>query len=435
MLRKRHFTSPIITKLEYDLIEGNKSVLDEFWKKIELTGAPIIESFESDEDYKLVTFIVRGTIETKNAVIITALANQDDVITNNVCERIENTNVFYKTFKVLNGTRTIYTISMNNNLRYNRFYDNIILNWHTCSPDPFNPKKFYQRYRREGKRIEIEYSVLEMPDAKPRLWTLKDDTIHSGKVVEFDFPSQILNMNRKIWVYTPPNFSKSGVKYHFLVIFDGKAFLDFTQPQIMFDNLISKNKIPPLVAVFIHNYSGFQRGKDLDCYPPFADFIAKELVNWARQKYHISSDPNKAVLMGSSSGALGAAFIGYKYSDTFRNILSQSGFYGWFPGNIFFQRMRYYFGKDFIRWWDKEDEEEPFWLIRQFNKSRTLPLKFYVNVGNLETRTMPSVHRFRDMLKEKGYEHYYEEYPGGHEYIAWREHLPEGLIYLIGIES
>lgn len=137
--------------------------------------------------------------------------------------------------------------------------------------------------------------------------------------------------------------------------------------------------------------------------------------------------------MGSSSGALGAAFIGYTYPDTFRNILSQSGFYGWFPGNIFFQRMRYYFGKDFIRWWDKADEQEPFWLIRQFYKSRTLPLKFYVNVGNLETRTMPSVHRFRDMLKEKGYEHYYEEYPGGHEYIAWREHLPEGLIYLIGV--
>jgi enterochelin esterase-like enzyme len=36
------------------------------------------------------------------------------------------------------------------------------------------------------------------------------------------------------------------------------------------------------------------------------------------------------------------------------------------------------------------------------------------------------------MLEEMGYEHYYEEYPCGHEYIAWREYLPEGLIYLIG---
>ena len=432
MLRKKHFTSPIISKLEQDLIGGKKSALDEFWKKVEQTGAPIIEPFEVDENYKLVTFVVPGTKETKNAVIITALANQDDVLTNNICERIENTNIFYKTFKVLNGTRTIYTISKNNNLRYNRFYDNIILNWHTCSPDPFNSKKFYQRYRREGQRIEIEYSVLEMPDTKPRIWTLKDDNVPSGKVEEIDFYSKILNMNRKIWIYTPPNFTKTGKKYHFLVIFDGKAFLDFTHPPIMFDNLNEKKKIPPLVAVFIHNYSGFQRGKDLDCYPPFADFIAKELVSWARENYHISSDPDESVLMGSSSGALAAAFIGYKYPETFRKILSQSGFYGWSPGNIFFQRLLNYYGKDYVRWWNKEDEKENYWLIKQLLRSEKLPLKFYVNVGSLETRTMPSVHRFRNMLQDKGYTHNYEEYPGGHEYIAWREHLPEGLIYLIG---
>ncbi|MFX0081824.1 MAG: alpha/beta hydrolase [Candidatus Hodarchaeota archaeon] len=432
MLRKNYFSSPIISKLEQDLIEGNRSSLNEFWEKIKQTGTPIIEPFEDNENYKLVTFVVQGSKDTKNAVIITALANQDDVLTNNVCEQIENTNLFYKTFKVLNGTRTIYSISKNNNLRYNRFYDNIILNWHTCSPDPFNPKNFYQRYNREGKRIEIEYSVLEMPDTKPRIWTLKNDDIPSGRVEELEIYSKLLNMTRKIWIYTPPNFTKTKEKYHFLVIFDGKAFLNFTQSPIIFDNLIAQNKIPPLVAVFIHNYSGFQRGKDLDCYPPFADFIAKELVSWARQNYHISSDPNKAVLMGSSSGALAAAFIGYSYPNTFRNILSQSGFYGWFPGNIFFQRMRYYYGNDFVRWWNKEDEQEPYWIIRQFYKSEKLPLKFYVNVGNLETRTMPSVQRFREMLLTKGYEHYYEEYPGGHEYIAWREHLPEGLMYLIG---
>jgi enterochelin esterase family protein len=239
-------------------------------------------------------------------------------------------------------------------------------------------------------------------------------------------------MDRKIWIYTPPNFTKLGEKYHFLIIFDGKAFLNFTHPQIILDNLIAKNKIPPIVAVFIHNYSGFQRGKDLDCYPPFADFIVKELVIWLKEIYHISSDPNKAVITGSSSGALGATFIAYKYPYVFRNILSQSGFFGWFPGNIFFQRMRYYYGKNFIKWWEKEDEQEPYWLIRQFYKSEKLPLKFYVNVGNLETRTMPSVLRFHEMLEEKGYEHHYEVYPGGHEYIAWREHLPEGLIYLIG---
>ncbi|MHA2038841.1 MAG: alpha/beta hydrolase [Promethearchaeota archaeon] len=432
MIKKQHYISPTITNLEKKLRKGITSALDEFWNKIEREGAPIIEPFSDDSNYKLVTFVVKGTPETKNAVIITALANQDDVLTNNICERIKNTNLFYKTFKVLNRTRSIYTISKNNNLRYNRFFDNIMLNWHTCSPDPFNSKVFYQRYSREGQRIEIEYSVLEMPDTKPRIWTLKDENVASGAVEQVDFYSKVLKMKRKIWIYTPPYFTKTNKKYHFCVIFDGKAFLEFTQPQITFDNLIAKKKIPPLVAVFIHNYSGFQRGRDLDCYPPFAEFIAKELVSWVRDNYNISYDPNDSVLMGSSSGALAAAFIGYKYPDIFRKILSQSGFYGWHPGNLFFQRMLYYFGKDYEHWWTKEDEQEPYWLIRQFYKSKKLPLKFYLNVGTLETRTMPSVFQFHKMLEEKGYEHYYEEYAGGHEYIAWREHLADGLIYLIG---
>lgn len=432
MERKKHFTSPVISKLEQDLIKGNSSELYRFWKNLEYTGAPIIESFEDDNRYKLVTFVVRGTRKTKNAVIITALANQNDVVTNNICERIENTDVFYKTFKVLNGTRTIYTISTNNNLRYNRFYDNIILNWATCSPDPFNPKKFYQRYRREGQRIEVEYSVLEMPDTKPRTWTILDEDVPHGRVEQKDLNSKILKMERRLWIYTPPNFNNAGEKYHFMVVFDGRAFLDFTQPQIIFDNLIAKNKIPPLVAIFVHNYSGFQRGKDLDCYPPFADFITKELVPWVRKNFNVSSNPSNSVLMGSSSGALAATFIGYKYPDIFRNVLSQSGFYAWSPGNIFFQRLFLYYGKDYVHWWTKEDEVEDYWLIRQFLRNLKLPLKFYVNVGTLETRTMPQVHKFHEMLKKKGYTHYYEEFPGGHEYIAWREHLPEGLMYLIG---
>jgi len=56
MLIKQHFTSPLISKLEQDLIQGKISALDKFWKKIEKSGAPLIESFEVDTNYKLVTF-------------------------------------------------------------------------------------------------------------------------------------------------------------------------------------------------------------------------------------------------------------------------------------------------------------------------------------------------------------------------------------------
>lgn len=98
----------------------------------------------------------------------------------------------------------------------------------------------------------------------------------------------------------------------------------------------------------------------------------------------------------------------------------------WFKDSVEF------YGKTYVHWWTKEDEREKEWLTKQFLKSKTLPLKFYMNIGNLETHSLSEVHNFRNVLQKKGYTFQFEEYPGGHEYIAWREQLPEGLIYLIG---
>ncbi|MHA1670529.1 MAG: alpha/beta hydrolase [Promethearchaeota archaeon] len=432
--KKKNLTSFTILELKKELIKGNKSALKKFWLKIEKIGTPLIEPIQGDNNHKLVTFIIQANSETKNAVVVCSLANQDDMISNNVCERIENTDILYRSFIVLNGTRTIYTISKNNSLKFNRFYDNLMHNWDTLEPDPHNPKRFTQRYRREGQKFIVEYSVLEMPSAKHSKWVKKREDIIPGSLISMNFKSKILNAKRQIWIYTPNKFNMNDGPFHLLIIFDGKAFIEFTQTPLILDNLQADNQIPPTVAIFIHNYSGISRGKDLLCYPQFADFIVKELVPWAQENYNVSSNPAHSVLVGSSSGGLAASFIGLKYSETFRNILSQSGWYEWYPGYQWFQHSIKLFGENFVKWWNKDDEAQPEWLTHQFAKSKRLPLKFYLNVGNLETRAISHVRNFLKILQEKRYTYFYEEYPGGHEYIAWREYLPQGLIYLIGVQ-
>ena len=165
MEKKKPPTSVTIQNLEKELGSGNKSALNNFWDRIERIGTPLIEQIEGDEDHKLVTFLVQSDKDTTNAVVVCSLANQDDVLSNNICERIENTDIFYKSFVVLNGTRTIYSISKNNSLKFKRFYDNLMDNWDTLSPDQYNPRRFTQKYRREGQLFVVEYSVLEMSDA------------------------------------------------------------------------------------------------------------------------------------------------------------------------------------------------------------------------------------------------------------------------------
>ena len=429
-----NLTSFTILELEKELARGNKSALKIFWLKIEKLGTPLIEPIQESKKHKLVTFIIQADKETKNVVVVCSLANQDDVISNNICERIKNTNVFYKSFVVLNGTRTIYTVSKNNSLKFSRFYDNLMHNGDTLSPDPYNLKRFTQRYRREGQRFVVEYSVLEVPNVKPLKWIKQVESVVPGSLTSVDFYSNILKTKRQIWIYTPNSFDLNNEPSHLVIVFDGKAFIEFTQAPLILDNLQAENKIPPIVAIFIQNYSGFSRGKDLLCYPQFADFIGKELVPWAQENYNISSNPAHSVLVGSSSGGLAASFIAFRHPETFRNILSQSGYYLWYPGYPWFQHSLKYYGDDYVQWWSKEEEREEEWLTKQFLQNKKLDLKFYVNVGNLETRAIKPIRNFQKMLQKKEYTHFYEEYPGGHEYIAWRTYLPKGLIYLIGIQ-
>ncbi|GAG51536.1 unnamed protein product, partial [marine sediment metagenome] len=116
-------------------------------------------------------------------------------------------------------------------------------NWDTLSPDPFNPKEFTQRYRREGKLFVVEYSVLEMSDAIPLEWVKQKKNVIPGNMETMDFHSNILNSKRKIWIYTPSNFESYDKPFHLLIVFDGKAFIDFTfTPQIL-DNLHAEKKI------------------------------------------------------------------------------------------------------------------------------------------------------------------------------------------------
>jgi len=432
MEKKKNMQSSMISELKKELEKRNNSSLEKFWQKIEKHGAPLIEQIKGDENHKLVTFIVRADKETKNAVVVCSLANQDNVISNNICNRIENTDILYKSFVVLNGTRTVYSISKNNSLKFTRFYDNLMDNWDTLSPDPYNSKRFTQRYRREGQLFVVEYSVLEMPDAIPLKWVKPKKNVIPGNMEKMDIHSNILNTKRKIWIYTPNNFNSYDKPLHLLIVFDGKAFIDFTlTPQIL-DNLHAEKKIPPSIAIFIHNYSGYSRGRDLLCQPQFADFIVKDLLPWAHEKYNISSDPAHSVLVGSSSGGLAASFIGFKHPEMFRNILSQSGYYEWYPGTPWFQKSLQFYGDDYVRWWSKEEEKEEEWLTKQYLKNKKLDLKFYLNVGNLETRAIKPIQNFHKMLQKKGYTHFYKEFPGGHEYIAWQTYLPEGLMYLIG---
>jgi hypothetical protein len=90
-------------------------------------------------------------------------------------------------------------------------------------------------------------------------------------------------------------------------LFDGWDYRRRIPLPTILDNLIASRKIIPLAAILIHNESQTTRNRELGCDEQFTDFLAKELVPWARKNYRISADPMHTIVAGGTTILTGAA--------------------------------------------------------------------------------------------------------------------------------
>ena len=395
--------SKIIKLLKRAIDNNDNSGINEFWSMVNKNGAPIIEEIDGVLDYSLISFIYIGNDKTTNVLIYGGVPGYR--YSENIMDKIEGTNIFYKTYKVRNDIKFKYNFSLNyeGDNDYKKIKGNSII-------DPLNPNKVILCKDDEDKDDEDSISSFaKLPNCKGDFWTKERDDIEKGKLFLDRVYSNILNNDRRVWVYTPSGYSNKEKPYKLLVLTDGFDYINYLSIKNVLDNLISDKKIDPIVCVLVS--SNDNRYEELTCNEKFADFITLEILPWINSNYNVDITPQNHIIGGVSLGGLTASYIGYKYSNYFGNILSQSGSF----------------------WYEKE------WLTEQYKNSEKLPLKFYLCAGLLEDYPyddepvmMEVINNMRDILLEKGYDVTYETFNSGHDYLGWGETLASGLISLIG---
>jgi len=275
--------------------------------------------------------------------------------------------------------------------------------------DPLNPRgHVYPANPDDPEDEDVTLSLIELSGAMPFRWSVPDREVPQGEVATHRVSSTELGNERQVFTYTPAGYDP-GVTYPLVVCFDGWAYVQaaYVPLPTVLDNLIAEGAIPPVVAVLPDSLDSATRGRELNLHEPFVEFLAETLLPWAHDRLAFDDDPARTLVAGSSLGGLTAAFCGARRPDLFGLVLSQSGA---------FQRG----------------------LPEEFARTDRLPLRFALDVGVLETtpfeRFAALYHanlHLRDVLVAKGYDVSFREFPGGHDYLWWRETIADGLITLL----
>jgi enterochelin esterase-like enzyme len=409
--------SPRISALQRAIEAGDTAALDTFWDDIARTGTPLIEPLPDRDDVALVTILWRADEATTHVVFYCELLRGmwwnrwDDAL----LFRLEQTNLFYRTYRIRTDTRFVYWIAPNHPLHHIKDvqdWDSYQAHWQL---DPLNPRVFVQDFNR---------SYVEMPAAPAQPWFQPRAGVPAGQLEQIPWHSTLLENDRNVWIYAPPGYQSHAQPLPLLFLFDGDIYTSWIPAPTICDNLIAAGHIPPLIMVMLDSP---RREQELYCNEGFVTFLVDELYPWVRQTYRVSADPRQTIVGGVSAGGLAAAFVGLRHPELFGNVLSQSGDVGWSREAATAPA------------WSYEIPPPDSWLIEQFSTTERLPLRFYLEAGLLEDHRDGSVttllranRHLRNVLQAKGYWVHYAEYCGGHQYINWRGTLPDGLMALVG---
>ena len=243
----------------------------------------------------------------------------------------------------------------------------------------------------------------------------------TGVLQEHSLYDSSYKRTRRIWTYTPPGYdARRPEPYPLIVAFDGFTYRDTMPLPHVLDSLLAARRAPAFVAVLIDDDGGPTRIADLGNAPRMPAFLAKQLIPFVRRGWHVTTDPHRVIVTGSSAGGLGAAYVALTRPDLFGNVWSQSG--------------AFWRGAD-------ASNDAPFeWLTQLVKSAPKQDVRFMLDVGSLEDHAtlggsgpnfLEANRRFRAALQAKGYAVTYTEVPGGnHAERWWRERLAAGIVAL-----
>ncbi|CAN5344403.1 alpha/beta hydrolase family protein [soil metagenome] len=161
----------------------------------------------------------------------------------------------------------------------------------------------------------------------------------------------------------------------------------------------------------------------------YESYIVQELITEIDKKFRTISDKDHRVIAGLSMGGYGAVKFGLKYPEKFVLVGSFSGALG---ATSFTEKNAGMIGKGIDEIFGDEMSEnrksnDIFKLVREISDEKKKTLPFIYQSCGTEDFLIQNNHDFASLLFEKKIPHEYRELPGVHDWKFWDAQVKEFL--------
>jgi S-formylglutathione hydrolase FrmB len=165
----------------------------------------------------------------------------------------------------------------------------------------------------------------------------------------------------------------------------------------------------------------------------YEDFFIQEFLPAIEKNYRVQGERGSRGLDGISMGGYGALRLALKYPRLFGSVTAHSAALIERPPTVQInpqqqQAIARLVGSAFGVPFDREywNRQSPFTIVKQGPKP--VGLKIYFDCGTEDDfGFFQGAQQFHDLLTSKGIAHEFHLYPGGHNWMYFVQHFPEGL--------
>lgn len=175
----------------------------------------------------------------------------------------------------------------------------------------------------------------------------------------------------------------------------------------------------------------------------YGEFLGKDLLDFTRRTFPLSSEREDTFIAGLSMGGFGALVNGLRYADTFSHIgvLSpglmlgdlipgydsvESDKLGGVMGPGFKRTLERTFGEGTSALGSDRDYKG---LVKQLKAANADVPELFLACG-LDDFVLNRTRDYHEFLNQEGIAHHYEEGPGGHDWMFWDSYIKKVIDWL-----